>query len=239
MAYKVTGACVGIEYLVIGMIENNVYIIDDGTTCFLVDPTSEARRIMNALGNRKPSVIVLTHFHFDHVGAAFELREATGAEVIASAIDAPIIDGTKASGPGHHRFHHCPIDRTVEDGDVVEIGSMKWQVLVTPGHTPGSMCLFLDPASMGGAGVAGAAGTAGAASPAASAPAAGAPVLISGDTLFAGAHGRTDFEEGSPRQMRESILRLADLPENTVVLPGHNNITTIGQELWWLKRGGL
>ena len=160
---------------------------------------------------------MLTHYHFDHVGAAAELREATGAPVIASAEDAPVIAGEKRWAGHSGRNTPCPVDRVVRDGDVLEIGSMAWQVIATPGHTPGGLCFFLD----------------------ATEGVEGAPVLVSGDTLFYGTHGRTDFSESSPSAMRDSLKRLAALPPETIVLPGHNTLTTIGRERFWLKQGGV
>jgi glyoxylase-like metal-dependent hydrolase (beta-lactamase superfamily II) len=218
MAFRIDGACVPIEVLVMGMIDNNVYIIGDGEGCFVVDPTCEAQRILAAVGERRVHAIVLTHAHWDHVGAAAELRAATGATVVASEVDAPVIEGGKVLGPNHRRFKCCPVDRVVSEGDVVEIGGTEWKVIATPGHTPGSMCLFLD--SEGGT-------------------EAGSPVLVAGDTLFRGAHGRTDFEGGSPADMSASLKRLAQLPGETIVLPGHNGMTTIDAEAGWMRRGGF
>lgn len=206
--------CVKIEVAVMGPIENNVYIIEGPDATFVVDPTEQAPYIVELLGERACTAIVLTHAHWDHVGAAAELRALTGAPVIASVVDAPLIDGSEPLGRNRRSFDPCTVDCAVSDGETVEIGSMKWQVMVTPGHTPGSMCLFLDAAY----------GT----------DPEGVPVLISGDTLFSGAHGRTDFEGGSPEAMRESLLRLAELPEETLVLPGHNQLTTIALERPWM-----
>ena len=204
--------CVSIEAMVLGPIENNVYIVSDGAATFVVDPTGYADYIVDKLDGRKLDAIVLTHFHWDHVGGAQELRELTGAPTIASAIDAPSITGEKRLDPSHREFPPCPVDKTVVEGEELVIGNMRWKVLETPGHTPGSMCLFLDPQY--------------------GSDPTGAPVLISGDTLFCGTHGRTDFAGGDPAAMMASLARLAELPDETLVLPGHNSLTTIGREGW-------
>ena len=215
MTRKVSGTCVPVSYLVMGSIDNNVYIVDDGAGCFVVDPTCDAGLIIEALDGRKPEAVVLTHGHWDHTGAAAELREACGAPVVASAIEAPYITGEASFGAHSKPATPCPVDRTVEDGDVIKVGNMQWQVIVTPGHTPGGMCLFLEPAQGQD----------------------GAPALISGDTLFAGKHGRTDFQESIPAAMSTSLKRLAELPDDTVVLTGHDDLTTIGHEKGWLSQG--
>lgn len=209
-------ACVSVRVLVMGPLENNVYLIDDGKACVVVDPTANAERIVEAVGKQRVDAIVLTHAHWDHVGAAAKLRALTGAQAVASAIDAPYINGKKKLDPSHREFDPCPIDRTLKDGDVLEIGSMRWRTLETPGHTPGSICLFLEPRF--------------------GSDPSGAPVLVSGDTLFAGAHGRTDFVGGSPAAMRASLAKLAKLPRETLVLPGHNAFTVIEHELPWMSR---
>lgn len=208
MTYKLTEGCLPIEFLVMGPIQNNVYIIGEGDGLFVVDPTCWPERILEALGGRSPCAIVLTHQHWDHVGAAAALRSETGAPVIAHALDAPYITGELQLEQEHRAFEPCPVDRIVEHGDVVHLGTVPWRVIHTPGHTMGSMCLFVEAA-------------------AGSNPD-GRPILVAGDTLFAGATGRFDFPESSPRDMREvAVPRLAELPDETIVLPGHNDLTLI------------
>lgn len=211
--YKVKDGCLPIHFMVMGPIENNVYIISDDAATIVVDPTCDSDVIIGALeklGKKKLDAIILTHSHSDHVGAAAKLRRLTGATVIASKADAPYIERTVKPLRDDHEFPACEVDQPVDDGDVIQIGNMAWKVVLTPGHTPGSMCLFLDPQF----GVV----------------KDGAPVLISGDTLFYGSIGRTDFEGGSMPDMRASLKRLAVLPDQTVVLPGHGEQTTIGAE---------
>ena len=205
--FKTLHGCVPVKGIVLGPIDNNTYLISDGKGALLVDPSSDAQAILRFLGDTTLDAIVLTHRHHDHVDAAAAVREATGAEVIASEVDAPRIEDPLPSDGG---FASCPVDRRVKDGDVVALGGMRWKVIMTPGHTPGSMCLLLD-----------AEGT--------DHPEK-APVLIAGDTLFFGSIGRTDFEGGDINAMRRSLRRLQTLPNETVVLPGHGSMTSIGAE---------
>ena len=210
MALKIQNTCVDVEVLVQGPIQNNVYIVSDGEGTLVVDPSCDAAEIMRALNGRDLDAIMLTHRHYDHVGAAAELKRLTGATVIASNIDAPIICGEESIPQEMKSFEVCEVDYRAEDGDIVEIGNMAWKVLVTPGHTKGGMCWFLVPQFGNHED--------------------GAPVLLSGDTLFSGTVGRTDFIGGSAEDMKASMRKLAFLPDETVVLPGHGDSTTIGAE---------
>lgn len=147
--HKVKDGCLPIHFMVMGPIENNVYIISDDAATIVVDPTCDSDVIIGALeklGKKKLDAIILTHSHYDHVGAAAKLRRLTGATVIASKVDAPYIERTVKPSRDDNEFPACEVDQPVDDGDVVQIGNMAWKVVLTPGHTPGSMCLFLGPA---------------------------------------------------------------------------------------------
>ncbi len=207
--YEVGGLCVDVEYLIMGPLQNNVYIVSDGHGTFVVDPTCEPEIVLAALKDRHLDAIVLTHYHNDHTGAAAALRAATGATVYASAEDAPYIEDPRQVGVSEVS-EPCPVDVKLSHGNVVAVGNMAWKVIATPGHSKGSICLFNIPQFGNHEG--------------------GLPVLLSGDTLFAGSVGRTDFEGGSMEDMAASMKKLAALPDDTAVLPGHGELTTIGAE---------
>lgn len=207
-----------IEILVLGPLANNVYLIEGKDGLTVVDPSCEADQILQAIDGRPVNDIVLTHRHFDHVGAAHALRKETGAPVIASAIDAPVIAGEEPL-PDGTPFENCPVDVRVHDGQTIELSGIPWTVMVTPGHTQGSMCLFYEGGAEDGT---------------KTDTEVDRPILIAGDTLFKGTHGRTDFAGGSQADMNESLERLVRLPKETVVLPGHNDITTIEREKTWI-----
>lgn len=192
------------QRLTLGPLDTNCWLVDDGAggPVLVVDPAAEAARILEALGSRLVAAVALTHGHFDHLGAVREVIDSTGAPLVVHADDAASITTSTGNGGALFGFPETApgADRTVRDGDVITVGDLGFKVIHTPGHTPGSMCLF------------------------------GGGTLLSGDTLFAGSVGRTDFPGGDMAAMRRSIARLASLPDDTRVCPGHGPETTIGRE---------
>ncbi len=203
------GLCVDVQCIIMGPIDNNVYLVSDGAGTFVVDPTQEPEAILEVLGDRKLDAIVVTHGHSDHVGAVASLQRQTGATVYAYEGE-KLEEKSAFTGRPVSEDGPISVDRRVKNGDVIKVGNMEWKVIHTPGHTKGGMCLFIIPQFGNHAD--------------------GMPVLLSGDTLFEGTIGRTDFEGGSLAEMRASLKKLAQLPDDTVVLPGHEGFTTIGAE---------
>ena len=129
----VTGACVDIEYTVLGPIANNTFVISDGDFTFVVDPSHDADAILKMVGNRNVDAIVVTHHHADHTSALKALKDKTGAPVYASAIDTPVIENQPKDFPP---AESCKVDVQLKDKDTVKLGNMAWKVIATPGHTP-------------------------------------------------------------------------------------------------------
>jgi glyoxylase-like metal-dependent hydrolase (beta-lactamase superfamily II) len=195
--------------LVLGALDTNCWLVsdDEGGPTVVIDPASDDRRVLAAIGEAKVAAVVLTHGHFDHLGAVGAVLTATGAPLLVHTADAASITDAAANGGAQFGFDAVApaADRLLADGDRLDAGAITLAVWATPGHTPGSICLLASPTQ-------------------------GPEHLFSGDTLFAGSVGRTDFAGGSARAMRASIEVLSSLPETTVVHPGHGPDTTIGHE---------
>lgn len=195
------------EGFVAGHMQANCYIIGCPATneAAVVDPGGDADRILARLKARglRLRYIILTHGHVDHIAALGEVRDATGAEVLIHAGDAEMLtDPTRnLSFFMGRRLRFSPAERLLADGDTIEVGTVRLEVVHTPGHTPGGICLKTD------------------------------DLVITGDTLFAGSVGRSDFPGGNHRQLIRSIKeRLLCLPGHTRVYPGHGPETTIEEE---------
>jgi len=192
--------------LVLGPLQVNCYILGDEETgeAVVIDPGDEDDRILDILNNNNLRLryIINTHAHFDHVGVNQLLKEATGADILIHEEDEELlrIAGDQAFLYGLDITPSRP-DRLLKDGDEIGIGRIKLKVIHTPGHSEGGICLLGD------------------------------GFVFTGDTLFAGSAGRTDFPGGDMERLVRSIReRLALLPDNTRVLPGHGPETTIGEE---------
>ena len=219
------------------MLQCNCTILGDleSGEALVIDPGDETERILELLTRYKlrPKAIVSTHAHIDHVGGLTKLRRATGAPVMMHREDLALyqIMDEQAEFLQVERPETGEVDQLLKEGDVLRWGGMAANVMHTPGHTPGSISLYL-PLGVGEV-AAPARGAAAKESTASSRSNAAfeVPQLFAGDTLFAGSIGRTDLWGGSMKTIMDSLRgKLMQLPEETVVHPGHGPLTTIGEE---------
>jgi hydroxyacylglutathione hydrolase len=197
------------EILAVGPLQCNCSILGDEVSgeAIVVDPGDDIPRIMALLAKHSLTVkqILITHAHIDHIAGAARLKQLTGAPVLYNQRDLPLVKmmDVQAGWLGIKTPEVEAPDDTLDDGRIIAISGLSGSILHTPGHTQGSVCLHL--------------------------PAEG--LLLAGDTLFAGSVGRTDLPGGDgPMLIRSIHEKLLPLPDETVVIPGHGQRTTIGDE---------
>ncbi len=196
-----------IKTLAVGPIMANCYIIgcENSKQAAVIDPGEDGDKILMALAREGLTVQYLlnTHGHFDHVGANRRMKEATGAELLIHAADAPMLDmlPQAAASFGLSAENSPQPDRTIAEGDTITFGEITLKVLHTPGHSPGGVSFHCN------------------------------GVVFVGDTLFAGSIGRTDFEGGDFNTLIASIKnKLLPLGDDVTIYTGHGPATTIGTE---------
>ncbi len=222
------------EIIPVGLLHCNCSILGDPETheAIVVDPGDDVDRILEILRRHQLKVlaIVSTHTHIDHVGGLAQLHRATGAPVLFHEADLPLYRSLdeQAQWLGVPTPETMRIQDFVKEGDTLRWGGFGAHVLHTPGHTPGSISLVVEPTSAQTQAVTAATRAKPGRSPGAEA---GPGVLIAGDTLFQGSIGRTDLPGGSFPQILSSIReKLLVLPDDMIVFPGHGDTTTIGEE---------
>ena len=198
------------ETFPVGPLQCNCTILADGQTreAIVIDPGDEITRIHRRLAEHGLTLeqILITHAHIDHIGGALKLKRLTGAPILLNENDLELLAmmDQQAAWLGIETPEVAPPDEPLVDGSIVGLEHYPAQIIHTPGHTQGSVCLHFAPLN----------------------------VLFAGDTLFAGSIGRTDLPGGDYPQILDSIAaRLLVLPDETRVVPGHGPITTIGAEL--------
>lgn len=198
-----------LETFPVGMLQCNCTILGDETSgeAMVIDPGDNVQAILSRLAAHKLTLkqIVITHAHIDHVGGALQLKRATGAPILLNKNDLPLLQlmDVQAGWLGVQPPEVAPPDESAEHGMKLGIAGHPAEVIHTPGHTPGSICLYFQPDHL----------------------------LLAGDTLFAGSIGRTDLPGGDGKQILQSIHdRLLVLPDDLRVIPGHGPQTTLGEE---------
>ena len=201
---------IDVRMFTVGPVQENCYVVrtNGSDRGVIVDPGEEPERLLKALdelGVGKLEAILITHTHFDHIGAVTPVAKATGAPVICPELETAVLANIMdyVPWPGFGPFESYEADRTVGGGEQLELAGLRFEVIFTPGHSPGHVTYALS----------------------------GEPAVFSGDVLFQGSVGRVDLPGGDWATLLSSIESLVDsFPAETTVYPGHMGITTLGRE---------
>ena len=187
-------------------ITTNVYIVVSKNEAIVIDPGGEPDKIIDKLNelNTNLKYIVLTHCHSDHIAAVTDLQKVKGGEVLISeedgkAVNNPIRNLAPFMGS---KLEKIKVDRFLSEGDKIKLGNDEFEIIETPGHTKGGICIYSEKQK----------------------------VLFSGDTIFKGTYGRTDLPSSSYQDMKNSIKKLMKLPDDINIYPGHGILTNMKDE---------
>lgn len=195
-----------IKKLVVGPLQENCFIVGDKKTkqAIVIDPGDEPDRILDEIKDSglEISAVILTHAHFDHIGAAGDIKKATGVKILMHRedVESYALAKDQAAFWGFDMDDIPEPDGFVDEGQEIKAGDLSFKVMHTPGHSKGGICLY------------------------------GEGAVFTGDTIFQGSVGRTDFPGGSIEDLRKSFKRLLDLPDDTKIFPGHGPDTAVGRE---------
>ena len=196
-----------VERIAVGELQTNAYVVfsEKSLACLIIDPGAEPERIIRLVkaGRLKPGGIVLTHGHADHSGGVRELLAAWPMTLMIHRLDRDIFRSPLNRELGESLGLPIPPDpsRLLENGEIVSVAEISIVVIHTPGHTPGSVVLALGRR------------------------------LFTGDTLFQGSAGRTDLPGGDEDELKRSLRLISRFPPDTLLLPGHGDMTTLEEEL--------